>query len=65
MCMQQTQKRIQTVGRQLCWLPLDAIHPNRLQPRVDFDRFALLELAEEALKGYEMTPEQRHSYGID
>lgn len=44
--MQQTQKRIQTVGRQLCWLPLDAIHPNRLQPRVDFDRFALLELAE-------------------
>ena len=29
------------------------------------DAGALLELAEEALKGYEMTPEQRHSYGID
>ena len=43
--MQQTHKKIHTVGRQLCWLPLDDIQPNRLQPRVEFDRFALLELA--------------------
>ena len=43
--MQQTQKKIHTMGRQLCWLPLDDIQPNRLQPRIEFDQFALLELA--------------------
>lgn len=36
---------LQTAGRQLCWLPLASIHPNTQQPRVDFDEFALMELA--------------------
>lgn len=31
--------------RQLCWLPLDSIHPNPQQPRREFDSFALMELA--------------------
>ena len=34
-----------TAGRQLCWLPLDHIHPNPHQPRAEFDDFALMELA--------------------
>lgn len=41
----QTQKKIRTAGRQLCWLPLSSIRPNKLQPRVEFDEFALMELA--------------------
>ena len=36
---------VQTAGRQLCWLPMDAIAPNRMQPRAAFDDFALMELA--------------------
>ena len=32
-------------GRQVCWLPMDAIVPNPDQPRKTFDDFALLSLA--------------------
>lgn len=38
-------QKLHTDGRQLCWLALDAIRPNRLQPREEFDDFALMELA--------------------
>lgn len=41
----QTRKKIRTAGRQLCWLPLECIRPNAQQPRVEFDEFALMELA--------------------
>ena len=36
---------LETAGRQLCWLPLADIVPNRMQPRLEFDDFALMELA--------------------
>ncbi|MBQ9300149.1 MAG: ParB/RepB/Spo0J family partition protein, partial [Clostridia bacterium] len=36
---------IQTAGRQLCWLAMDTITSNRMQPRTEFDDFALMELA--------------------
>lgn len=36
---------LQTAGRQLCWLALDSITPNREQPRRTFDNFSLMELA--------------------
>ena len=36
---------IQTAGRQLCWLAIDSIVPNRVQPRETFDDFSLMELA--------------------
>lgn len=32
-------------GRQVCWLPMDAIFPNPQQPRKEFSDFALMELA--------------------
>ena len=35
----------QSAGRQLCWLAMDSIVPNRMQPRAEFDDFALMELA--------------------
>lgn len=41
----QTRKKIRTAGRQLCWLPLECIRANAQQPRVEFDEFALMELA--------------------
>ena len=41
----QTRRKIRTAGRQLCWLPLECIRPNASQPRVEFDEFALMELA--------------------
>lgn len=40
-----TERQMNTAGRQLCWLPLDSIHPNKQQPRIEFDDFALMELA--------------------
>jgi len=39
------QQALHTDGRQLCWLALDSIHPNPLQPRTEFDDFSLMELA--------------------
>ena len=36
---------LQTAGRQLCWLALDSITPNREQPRRTLDDFSLMELA--------------------
>ena len=41
----QSQQHIHTDGRQLCWLALDSIEPNRMQPRTEFDPFQLMELA--------------------
>ena len=35
---------LETAGRQLCWLPLSDIVPNRMQSRLEFDDFALMEL---------------------
>ncbi len=40
-----TERQMNTAGRQLCWLPLSSIHPNKQQPRIEFDDFALMELA--------------------
>lgn len=40
-----TEQIAQTAGRQLCWLALDTIHPNRMQPRQEFDTLEILELA--------------------
>lgn len=36
---------VESAGRQLCWLPLDSIQPNRMQPRQDFDTLEIMELA--------------------
>ena len=41
----QSRSTLETAGRQLCWLAMDTITPNRLQPRSEFDDFALMELA--------------------
>lgn len=40
-----TNSQINTAGRQLCWIALDLIHPNKMQPRTEFDEQGLLELA--------------------
>ncbi|MBQ7455372.1 MAG: ParB/RepB/Spo0J family partition protein [Clostridia bacterium] len=40
-----TKKPLEADARQLCWLPLDSIRPNRMQPRREFDDQALMELA--------------------
>ena len=36
---------VESAGRQLCWLPLDTITPNRMQPRQEFDTLEIMELA--------------------
>lgn len=36
---------IETAGRQLCWLAIDTIQPNRMQPRQEFDTLEIMELA--------------------
>lgn len=41
----ETKQSFETAGRQLCWLALDSIRPNPLQPRTEFDDFSLMELA--------------------
>lgn len=34
-----------TAGRQLCWIAMDRVRPNGLQPRTEFDEYALMELS--------------------